>query len=67
MDSSTLLWGILYGSIGMGYFVYGKKQQRALALLSGVALMVFPYFVSNVWLSIVIGIALMALPFFIQY
>jgi len=67
MDSSTLLWGILYGSISMGYFVYGKKQQRALALLSGVALMVFPYFVSNVWLSIVIGIALMALPFFIQY
>jgi len=67
MDSSTLLWGILYGSIGMGYFVYGKKQQRALALLSGVALMVFPYFVSNVWLSSVIGIALMALPFFIQY
>jgi hypothetical protein len=67
MDSSTLLWGILYGSIGMGYFVYGKKQQRILALLSGVGLMVFPYFVSNVWLSIVIGIALMALPFFIQY
>jgi len=29
--------------------------------------MVFPYFVSNVWLSSVIGIALMALPFFIQY
>jgi len=67
MDSSTLLWGILYGSIGMGYFVYGKKQQLILALLSGVGLMVFPYFVSNVWLSIVIGIALMALPFFIQY
>jgi hypothetical protein len=67
MDSSTLLWGILYGSIGMGYFVYGKKQQRVGALLSGVGLMVFPYFVSNVWLSIVIGIALMALPFFIRY
>jgi hypothetical protein len=67
MDSSTLLWGILYGSIGMGYFVYGKKQQRVGALLSGVGLMVFPYFVSNAWLSIVIGIALMALPFFMRY
>ncbi len=29
--------------------------------------MVFPYFVSNVWLSIVIGVALMALPFFMRY
>jgi hypothetical protein len=67
MDSSTLLWGILYGSIGMGYFVYGKKQQRVIALLAGVGLMVFPYFVSNVWLSIMIGITLMALPFFMRY
>jgi hypothetical protein len=67
MDSSTLLWGLLYGSIGMGYFVYGKKQGRFAALISGVGLIIFPYFVSNVWLSIVIGIALMALPFFWRY
>jgi hypothetical protein len=67
VDSSTLLWGLLYGSIGMGYFVYGKKQQRVVALLSGVGLMVFPYFISNAWLSIVIGVALMALPYFFRY
>ena len=67
MDSATLLWGILYGSIGMGYFMYGKKQHRGVALLSGIVLMAFPYFVSNVYRSIVIGIALMALPFFIRY
>jgi hypothetical protein len=67
MDGSTLLWGLLFGSIGLGYFVYGKKQGRFAALLSGAGLMVFPYFVSNAWLSILIGIALMALPFFWQY
>jgi len=58
----------------MGYFVrlnkHGllcvwKKTTTGLSASFGVALMVFPYFVSNVWLSIVIGIALMALPFFI--
>jgi hypothetical protein len=37
-----------------------------MALLSGIGLMVFPFFVSNIWLSIVIGIALMALPFIIR-
>ena len=67
MDSSSLLWGLLYGSIGMGYFVYGKKQSRVVALISGMTLMVFPYFVSNAYLSLLIGIALMALPFFLRY
>ena len=68
MDSMTsIMWGMLFGAIGMGYFVYGKKQQRAVALISGIALMVFPYFVSSVYLSILIGIVLMALPFFIRY
>jgi hypothetical protein len=65
-SSASLLWGLLYGSIGMGYFVYGKKQKRGMALVSGIALMVFPYFVSSVFFSILIGIVLMALPFFIR-
>jgi hypothetical protein len=67
LESSVLLWGLLYGSIGMAYFVYGKRQQRGVALISGIALMGFPYFVSSVFLSILIGIVLMALPFFIKY
>ena len=29
---TTLIFSILFGSIGMGYFVYGKKQQAALPL-----------------------------------
>ncbi|OQW97595.1 MAG: hypothetical protein BWK74_06100 [Desulfobacteraceae bacterium A6] len=68
MDSTALLmWGLLFGSIGMGYLVYGKKQRRGIALLSGVVLCSFPYFVSNVFLMILIGIIAMALPFFIKY
>jgi hypothetical protein len=65
--SASLLWGLLFGSIGMGYFVYGKKQQRGIALLSGVALIFFPYFVTNWFLIVLIGIVLMALPYFIRY
>ena len=68
MDSSApLLWGILFGSIGMGYFIYGKKQGRGTALVSGIALMFFPYFVTNSFLMVLVGIVLMALPFFISY
>ena len=67
MNSSSLLWGLLYGSIGMGYFVYGKKQQRFVALISGIALMVFPYFITNTILGILIALVLVGLPFFMRY
>ena len=68
MDTSTsLLLGVMFGSIGMGYIVYGRKQHKGIALLSGIVLCVFPYFVPNVFLLIIIGIVLMAFPFFFRY
>jgi hypothetical protein len=66
LNASTLLWGMLFGSIGLGFFIYGKKQQAIVPLLCGVALMVFPYFVSGtVWL-VIVGVALMAVPYFVK-
>lgn len=61
--SATLLWSILFGSVGMGYFVYGKKQGRGIPLLSGAALMIFPYFVSNTLVMVLAGALFIALPF----
>jgi len=57
---------MLFGVIGMGYIVYGRKQKRGIALVSGFALCAFPYFVSNIFLVIAIGIVLMAVPYFIK-
>ncbi|HEX9879306.1 MAG TPA: hypothetical protein VGB25_03830, partial [Candidatus Binatia bacterium] len=48
MDMTTmLLSSTLFGSIGVGYFIYGKKQAQFVPLLSGIFLCVYPYFVSN--------------------
>ena len=67
MDISTsLLLGVLFGSFGMGYIVYGKKQRKGIALLSGIALCTFPYFVQNMYLFIVTGILLIVLPFLLR-
>ena len=66
-NTASIMWGVLFGSIGMGYLIYGRKQRRGIALLSGVVLCVFPYFVSNVFLMILIAISLMALPYFLRY
>jgi Raf kinase inhibitor-like YbhB/YbcL family protein len=60
-----LLWGLVFGSIGTGYFMYGKKRPNAMAMLSGLALMVYPYFIGSTWAMILIGVLLMAIPFFV--
>jgi hypothetical protein len=61
-----LLWGLLFGSIGLGYFIYGKKQRAVVPLICGLALIVFPYFVSNSILLVCIGVVLCAMPYFLR-
>jgi hypothetical protein len=57
---------LLFGSIGLGYFIYGKKQKAVVPLICGVALIVFPYFVSNALLLVGIGVVLAAIPYFFR-
>jgi hypothetical protein len=66
MTESVLLWGVLFGSVGLGFFIYGKKQRAVIPLVCGVALMLCPYVVSNTILLVVVGIALMAIPYFFR-
>ena len=66
MDTAFLLWGLLFGSIGLAFFVYGRRQKSAVPLVCGVALMIFPYFVSNTMLLVILGLALIAVPYFVR-
>ncbi|SJM90427.1 hypothetical protein [Crenothrix polyspora] len=65
-SEALLLWGVVFSSVGLGFFVYGKKQQRLSPLLCGLALMVYPYFVGTVPLLLGIGVVLVALPYFVR-
>ena len=67
MNPAILLWGVLFSSIGLGLFIYGKRQQRLVPLLCGLCLMIYPYFVSSALLVVLIGAVLVAIPFFIRY
>ena len=66
MSAASLFWGLLFGCFGIGFFVYGKKQEKFVPLICGLLLMVFPYFVSNTIALVVIGVALMAVPYFVR-
>lgn len=66
-DESTIWWGLLFGTLGIGYFVYGKRQRMVMAMASGLALMIYPYFVPGVLLIVLIGVLLLALPFLFRF
>ncbi|HJV90235.1 MAG TPA: hypothetical protein VJ623_08030 [Holophagaceae bacterium] len=67
MDSATLLWGFLFGTIGAGFFLYGKKERKVVPLACGIGLMVFPYLVSGVVLTVLVGLILMVIPYFLRH
>jgi hypothetical protein len=66
MSESSLLWGVIFGVVGLSYFVYGRKQRAVVPLLCGVGLMVLPYLLSGAWLLVVVGAAIAAVPYFVR-
>jgi hypothetical protein len=65
-STAVLLWGLLFGSIGFGFFLYGRKQKAVMPIIAGVVLCVVPYFIANVYILVTVGLVLMAIPFFVR-
>jgi len=66
MSTGWLLSGMVFGAVGLGFFVYGRRQKAAVPLVCGLALMIFPYFISSTMLLVAVGAALIALPYFVS-
>ena len=67
MDQSVVVWSMLFGAVGLGFFVYGTRQRAVVPFAVGVALFIFPYFVSNAYLLMAIGVVLVVIPFYFRY
>lgn len=51
---STLIASLVWGTVGFGFFIYGKKQSSMPALAGGALMMVVSYFIeSALYLSLV--------------
>ncbi|NNM61445.1 MAG: hypothetical protein HKM03_04690 [Steroidobacteraceae bacterium] len=66
MSEAQLLWGLLFGSIGTGYFIYGKKQHSPVPLFCGLVLILYTFAVSNPYLLVGIGVTVSAIPYFLR-
>ena len=58
MTVGNILGGFLFGGIGFVAFVYGKKTSGFRAMMLGIVLMGFPYFVKDTMLLYLVGSAL---------
>ena len=65
-SESMLVWGMVFGSIGLGFFIYGKKQKKIVPFVTGLALFVFPYFIADITTLMIAGAILIVLPYFVR-
>jgi predicted membrane protein len=62
VSASILFLGLIFGAIGGVYAFYGKRNYSTPHLICGVLLMLYPYFVPSVILTLAIGIVLTLIP-----
>ncbi len=68
--------GVFAGALGVGSFVYGKKQERIVSFVAGrgrewpgvagLGLCVLPYMIDNSWILIAVCVVLAVAPFVIR-
>ena len=55
---------VIFGAIGFAVFVYGKKIKSFRHIIIGIALMIYPYFISGTFILYLVGIILIAILYF---
>ncbi len=66
MEEAAIIWNVLFGAIGLGFFTYGRRQKAVIPLITGVVLFIFPYFVPDVYSLVIVGCVLVVLPYFVR-
>jgi hypothetical protein len=56
--ASFLFASLLWGSIGCGYFIYGKKQQSLSPMIGGILMIITSYFIGSALLMSLLGLGI---------
>jgi hypothetical protein len=59
-SASFLFASLLWGSVGVGYFIYGKKQQSLPAMVGGILMVGASYLVGSALLMSLMCVLVMA-------
>ena len=66
MNGTELFVNLIFSSVGAGYLIYGKKQNKLVFLIDGIVLTVYPYFIHSELYTAIIGVFLAILPFLMK-
>ncbi|MGD8378007.1 MAG: hypothetical protein PVI37_09870 [Gammaproteobacteria bacterium] len=66
-SQAAMIWGMLFGAVGMGFFVYGRRQRMVVPLVCGVGLMGYSWFMPSTLLLVAVGAVLTILPYFLRW
>lgn len=66
LDSNSLFASLLWGSIGSGLVIFGKKQSEPVLLFGGIALVAVSYFIESALIMSLISVALIAGIFWLR-
>lgn len=64
-ETTPLLLAVLFGSIGVGYLVYGRRPGKRAWFYTGLGLLVLPYLTTATLPLLALGIVLLFVPRFI--
>jgi hypothetical protein len=67
MDGNLLMASMLFGTIGLGMLIYGKKAGRLVPLIAGLALLTIPYVIPNLLILSIVCCILTALPWVVRH
>jgi hypothetical protein len=60
LNMNFLLASLIWGAVGSGYFIYGKKQGAAVPLGGGLCLIALSYFIGSAWILSLVSISVIA-------
>ncbi len=66
LHASALYAGLLVGTIGFGYFIYGKKSSKSVFMLCGALMCIASYLVQNAMILLLGGAVIGYVPFLVR-
>jgi len=66
MDNAIIWWGLLFSSVGLGYFLYGRRRSDLVIRYCGLALMICPYLFDSAVTLVLASLGLILLPRFFR-
>jgi hypothetical protein len=66
MDTTSLMISMLFGSIGFGFIMYGRKAAKMIPIAAGGLIMVCTYLIPDIPAQLIVCSIITAVPFVLR-